>query len=95
MAVDLAGRWFKELSITDVTGLGLSDFLAALWTEHRALAQRDSTSGTAASDFGSDFGLRHRRLARFLHSMHRVEKVFALSVDAHAQVFSFTSQPIL
>ena len=78
----------NELSIGQV---GVADFLAALRTEQRALAERHPTVGTAAGDFW----LRHRWLARFLHSMHRVEKVFALSVDTHAQMFSFASQPIL
>jgi hypothetical protein len=48
----LGDRWFKDLSITGVTYFSLSRLLPALWTEERVLAERNSTGGTTASDFG-------------------------------------------
>src|SRR5690349_24800270 len=98
----LVDRGNSSSAVAKSSGVGdlrLTDLFAALRTKRRVLAERDSTMRTASGNFG----LRHRRLRdstlnarafEFLYSMHRVEKVFALRVDAHAELLTGASQPL-
>jgi hypothetical protein len=71
----------------NVCSFSFAYVLPALRTISCLLAERDSAGRTASGNFG----LRHSQRVRPLHSMHRVEKVFTLGVDAHAQLFPFAA----